>query len=129
MENRRFAGYILSMKLRMNPRYEAGGQVYITQVLGDGAALKNLSECGLCIQCDQFISIAPNEKYTVDVLPEKNARVERFSLDVESRWVRAQIDHCESGFVIIVSPGTPGEARLKRYIGFLAGHSPPAEQG
>jgi hypothetical protein len=113
------------MKLRADLRYGTDGQAYITQVLNGPAVLKNLSAGGMCIQCNQFVIVAPGEKYTIDVLPEKNAQVERFSLDVESRWVCARINYCEMGFAIVVSPGTPAEAQLKRYLDFLAGHSRP----
>jgi hypothetical protein len=111
------------MGMRRGPRYESGGQVYITEVLDTRAVLKNLSACGLCIESEEFMNITPLSKYTVDVLPEKEANIKPFSVDVESKWIRTRKDRSESGFVIVVSPETSAEELLNKYLYFLSKHA------
>jgi hypothetical protein len=111
------------MGTRKNPRYESGGQIYIAEVLDARAVLKNLSACGLCIESKEFMDIVPHSKYTVDVLPEKESNIKPFSVDIESKWIRTKKDHSESGFVIVVSPGTSAEEFLNEYLNFLSKHA------
>jgi hypothetical protein len=111
------------MGARKSPRYESRGQVYIAEVLDTKAVLKNLSACGLCVESEEFMDIAPHSQYTVDVLPEKESNITPFSLDIESKWIRTQRDHSESGFVIIIPPGTSAEELFDKYLNFLSKHS------
>ncbi|MDR2049537.1 MAG: hypothetical protein LBP69_08795 [Treponema sp.] len=111
------------MGMREKPRYESKGQVYIAEVLDTNAVLKNLSACGLCIESKEFMNIVPHSKYTVDVLPEKESNVHPFTIDIESKWIRTKKDRSESGFVIVIPPGTSGEELLNEYLTFLSKHA------
>jgi hypothetical protein len=111
------------MGTRQSPRYESGGQVYIAEVLDTSAVLKNLSASGLCVESEEFMDIVPHSKYTVDVLPEKESNIKPFSIDIESKWIRTKKDHSESGFVIIIPPGTSAKELLDEYLEFLSHHA------
>lgn len=122
MEKPGGAGYISRMGLRKNVRYNASGRVYIAEITD--AVLKNLSVCGLCLKSGGFMNIAPNTKLTVDIVPEEDSCVHPFTVDIEAKWIRSQKGQSESGFVIIVPPGTQAETLLKQYVEYLAEHSP-----
>jgi hypothetical protein len=111
------------MGTRRDSRYTSKGQVYIAAVLDANAVLKNLSSSGLCIESKEFMNIAPHSKYTVDVFPEKEANIKPFTLDIESKWIRTKKDLSESGFVIIIPPGTSAKELLAEYLDFLSQHA------
>ena len=101
-------------------RFHTKGQVFISEVSSTDALLKNLSASGLCIQCSEFIEILPKTRYSVDIIPEEDSNIDKFSLEIESRWVKAKMSASESGFVIVVPPGTSGRSLLEQYLNFLA---------
>jgi len=108
-------------------RYQAKGQVYIAEVPNTAALLKNLSTTGLCIESTGFMEVIPKERYSVDIVPEKDSNINQFSLDIETRWVRTKMKSSESGFVILIPPGTSGHAALEKYINYLADNEPDNE--
>jgi len=110
------------------PRFKTKGQVYISKVVNTEALLKNLSMSGLCIQSSDFMDILPKNRYSVDIVPEKGSNIDRFSLEIESRWVKTKMKSNESGFVIVVPPGTSGETLLERYLHFLASQPGAVEE-
>jgi hypothetical protein len=116
------------MAARKDPRYHAKAQVFIAEVPNTEAVIQNLSAGGLCITSSQFIDIVPNAKYQVDVVPEEESNLEKFTIDAESRWVRTKTQRSESGFVIVIPPGNPGKALLDKYLEYLAQHSEPIEE-
>ena len=103
-----------------NTRFTSNGQVFISEVSNTDAMLKNVSASGLCMESKGFMDVVPNTRYSVDIIPEKDANLDKFSLEIESRWVKAKMKSSESGFVIIIPPGTSGKTLLEQYIGFLA---------
>jgi hypothetical protein len=115
------------MAARKDLRYESGGQVYIAEVLDTKAILKNLSSSGLCIESNDLLDIVPNSKYTVDFVPEKESKIDPFKLDIESKWVRTKKERSESGFVIVIPPGTEAEEMFTQYLEFLSTHSKPVD--
>jgi hypothetical protein len=104
-------------------RLNTNGQVVIAQISNTEAVLKNLSSSGLCIESPVYIDILPNTRYSVDIVPEKDANIEKFSLEIESRWVKAKMNASESGFVIVVPPGSTGKTFFEKYLDFLAAQS------
>jgi hypothetical protein len=109
--------------MRKNPRYESRGQVYIAEVLDTSAVLKNLSASGLCIESKEFMDIIPNSKYIIDVFPEKEANINPFKVAIESKWIRTKKERSESGFIIVIPPGTSGNDLLNEYLNFLSKHA------
>jgi len=109
-------------------RFKTKGQVYISKVVNTEAVLKNLSTSGLCIQSPDFMEILPKTRYSVDIVPEKDSNIDKFSLEIESRWVKTKMKSSESGFVIVVPPGTSGETLLEQYLNFLASQPGAVEE-
>ena len=101
-------------------RFHSKGQIFISEVTNTSALLKNLSTSGLCIESPGFVDILPKTRYSVEIVPEEDSNLNKFSLEIESRWVKAKMKSSESGFVIVVPPGTSGKALLEQYIHFLA---------
>jgi len=107
-------------------RFSSKGQVFISQISNTEALLKNLSASGLCIKSEGFMEVIPKTRYSIDVVPEKDSNIDKFSLEIESRWVRAKMKASESGFVIVVPPGTTAKSLFEQYLQFLA--SQPGEE-
>jgi hypothetical protein len=103
-----------------DPRYTSSGRVYIAEVTNTEAVLKNLSSSGLCIQSNDFLEVVPKSRYSVDIIPEKESNIDKFNLEIESRWVRTKRRSSESGFVIVIPPGTSGQEVLEQYLSYLA---------
>jgi hypothetical protein len=58
------------------------------------------------------------------VVPEKGANIEKFKLEIESRWVKMNGDSINSGFSIIV----PFKGKeLGQYLDYLSKVNPPAD--
>lgn len=104
-------------------RFSSNGQVFISQVTNTDALLKNLSASGLCIETSGFVDILPKSRYSIDIIPEEDSNLDKFSLEIESRWVKAKMKSSESGFVIVVPPGTSGKTLLEQYLNYLATQS------
>jgi hypothetical protein len=112
-------GYTYGMGVR-HPRYDAKGRVYIAEVSNTELLLKNLSASGLCVESQEFVGVLPSARYSVDIVPEEEAGLDQFKLEIESRWIRSQKRGSESGFVIVIPPGSEGTQALERYLAFLA---------
>ena len=87
-----------------NVRYQSKGQVYIAEVPNTDALLKNLSSSGLCIESSNLMDVLPKERYSIDIVPEKESNIDQFSLEIETRWVKTKMKSSESGFVIVIPP-------------------------
>jgi hypothetical protein len=111
------------MGMRKTPRYESGGQVYIAEVLDTKAVLKNLSSSGLCIESEEFMDIVPHAQYSVNIVPEEESDINPFTVTIESKWIRTRKDRSESGFVIVIPPGTSAEDLFNEYLNFLSEHA------
>ena len=66
------------------------------------ASLRDLSQHGLSIKSEGFINIEPNSPYVVAIVPEKETNLEKFRLEIESRWIKINKFQMESGFSVIV---------------------------
>lgn len=106
-----------------NVRYQSKGQVYIAEVPNTDALLKNLSSSGLCIESSNLMDVLPKERYSIDIVPEKESNIDQFSLEIETRWVKTKIKSSESGFVIVIPPGTSRHDVLEKYLHYLASQS------
>jgi len=81
------------------------------------ASLRDLSTHGLSIKCDGYIDIEPNSPYVIAIIPEKETNLDRFRLEIESRWVKLNKFQMESGFSVIVPFNEQG---FKDYLEYLA---------
>jgi hypothetical protein len=116
------------MAVRKDPRYHSKGKIFFAEVPNTDAVIQNLSASGLCIKSAQFIDVVPNAKYQMDLVPEEESNLEKFTVDVESRWIRTRARRSESGFVIVIPPGKPGNVLLDKYLEYLALQSEPIEE-
>jgi hypothetical protein len=73
------------------------------------------------------MGIVPTTRYTADIVPEKESNLETFKLEIESRWVRAKKQHSESGFVIVLPPGSKEAEDLKNYLAYLEKNKEPLD--
>jgi len=80
------------------------------------ASLRDLSEHGLSIKSENYLSVEPNTSYVVAVVPEKEAKVGKFQLKIESKWIKLNKLQMESGFSVLV---TFGEKEFKDYLEYL----------
>jgi hypothetical protein len=106
--------------MQRDTRFETKGRVYIAEVRNTEALLKNLSSSGLCITSEDFLEVVPKTRYSAEIVPEGDSKVEKFNVELESRWVRAKKQRSESGFVIVIPPGTENREVLEQYLAFLA---------
>ena len=81
------------------------------------ATLKDLSVHGLSIESKEYINIEPNSPYVVAIIPEEETNVEKFQLEIESRWVKLNKSKMESGFSVLVPFD---QKEFKEYLEFLA---------
>jgi hypothetical protein len=81
------------------------------------ALLKDISVSGCCVTSDDFLDVVPKTRYIIDITPEKGAHIEKFELDIESRWIRTNKLFSESGFIIAIRPE---DRRLEQYVEYLA---------
>ena len=103
-----------------NTRYTSNGRVFISQVTNTDVLLKNLSASGLCVESPDLMEILPNTRFSVDIVPEKDSCIDKFSLEIESRWIKTKMRSSESGFIIVVPPGTSGKTLLEQYLKYLS---------
>ena len=66
------------------------------------ASLRDLSPSGLSIKSESFIDIEPQSSYVVAILPEEETNIEKFKMEIESKWIKLNKTKMESGFSIIV---------------------------
>ena len=81
------------------------------------ASLRDMSEHGLSIMSDKFLEVEPNSPYIIAIIPEEESNIERFKLEIESRWVKLNKSRMESGFTVIVPFDENG---FKDYLEYLA---------
>ena len=110
-------------------RYQAKGRVYIAEITNTEALLKNFSSTGLCIQTPGFMELVPKTRFSLNIVPEDESNIDQFSVEVESRWVKAKMTSSESGFAIVFPPGSSGREILKQYLQFLASQSEKKTDG
>jgi hypothetical protein len=61
-----------------------------------------------------YVEITQNERYTLQLIPEPDARLETIELDVDVRWTRVTGSLFSAGFQILKS-----NHLLKDYIAYL----------
>jgi hypothetical protein len=114
------------MGTRKDARYPSAGKVYIAEVPNTEALLKNLSASGLSLESGEFLDIVPKAQYSVDIVPEEDSNLDKFTLNLESRWIKTNQKRSESGFVIVIPPGADASI-LQKYLAYLAEHSAPLD--
>ena len=101
---------------RKNPRYQTMGQARIDGVIKGDVYLKDISVTGCCLECACGIDKIPikiDEKYTINIKPEKAAHIGSFDIEAECKWLYEGESSCDLGFFIILSPG---DKYFQRYV-------------
>ncbi|GHV10768.1 hypothetical protein FACS189491_00850 [Spirochaetia bacterium] len=113
---------------RKNIRYRTLARVHIHGILGGESLLKDLSVTGCCVECTSLADIQPNNRYKLEIIPEKAAKIGKFELEVEVKWVRPGADSGEAGLAITASPRGKLFQRYVDYLSWRAatGQSSPA---
>jgi hypothetical protein len=102
---------------RKNIRYRTLAQARIHGILGEESLLKDLSVTGCCVECTSLADIQSDNQYKLEVIPEAAAKIGKFELSVEVKWVRSGAYSGEVGFAITASP----RGKLfQRYVDYLA---------
>ena len=104
--------------MRNELRFLSNALVYVVDKSNKEAeaSLRDLSEHGLSIKCENYINVEPNSSYVVAVIPEEEAKIGKFQLEIESKWVKLNKLQMESGFSVVVSFG---EKEFKDYLEYL----------
>ena len=102
---------------RKNPRYRTLAKAKIPGILEGENLLKDLSITGCCVESTVNADIQAETRYQLEVKPERAARIGRFRLVVERKWVRNEGYSTEIGFSIIESPKG---RQFQRYVDYLA---------
>ena len=104
--------------MRNELRFVSNALVYVVDdnMNQKEAKLRDLSSRGLSIKCDGYIDIEPNSSYVIAVIPEKESNIEKFQMEIESRWVKINKHKMESGFSVIVPFD---ENEFKDYLQYL----------
>jgi hypothetical protein len=89
----------------------------------DELLLKNISLNGGQVHGEEFVEIIPNGKYTLAIIPEKESNVDKFEVDIISKWVKIKKSGTESGFIIVLPPGS---RIVEEYIAYLKTKQPRA---
>ena len=90
--------------VRNDLRFLSNALVYVVDEAQNEtqANLRDVSKSGLAIKSDSYIDIEPNSSYVIAIIPEKETNIEKFKLEIESRWIKLKKSQMESGFSVIV---------------------------
>jgi len=98
-------------------RFKSLAKVRILDVSIGDALLGDLSITGCRVECTNYAEVELNKRYTLEVIPESDAKIGVFELSVESKWMRTENYSCEIGFIVIESP----KGKLfERYVDYLS---------
>ena len=79
-------------------------------------SLRDISKNGLSLKSEEFLNVEPNSVYEIVVVPEKEAKLEKFKLKIESRWVKINKSIMEGGFSIVLHSD---HDEFKKYLEYL----------
>jgi c-di-GMP-binding flagellar brake protein YcgR len=97
------------------PRYDCLAFVRINGFEGQ-AILRNISAGGFCLESKTYAHVQPGEPYTIEITPVAESGITVFSVKVEARWVKSEVERFNVGFLIVNSAA---ERHLAKYIDYL----------
>lgn len=89
---------------RKSTRFESSAIVKIAEIGNEQFFLKDISVTGCRIKCPSGSVIAPNKQFTLQIMPEREANIDSFTISSEPKWIHVDRNACEIGFPIIESP-------------------------
>jgi len=102
---------------RKHPRYKTKALARIADILEGENLVKDISITGCCVESPAFAEIMPSMIYQLEIIPEKNSKINNFVMEVEVKWLRSSGKGSAIGFGILSSP--KGE-EFQRYVDYLA---------
>jgi len=102
---------------RKNSRFLAAAKVTVKEFGKEVFLLKDLSITGCRIEYPLDIEILLHMRFSLKIIPEKEAKVHPFSIIAEARWIRVSVNSCEAGFMITESP--KGK-QFQNYVDYLS---------
>jgi hypothetical protein len=107
---------------RKNQRYKTQAQARIPNILEGENVVRDISITGCCIEYpvieySVLTEIKPETVYQMEIMPEKNAKINNFVLEVEVKWLRSIGNSGVIGFSVVASPK---EDQFQRYVDYLA---------
>jgi len=95
-----------------NPKQELDAGITIDGFEGEGQ-VGNISISGCSLKSVTYISIIPDEIYSVKIIPGKNENMPPFSLKLKLSWTKSSEEVFMAGFAL---EGNEGSASLKNYV-------------
>ena len=107
---------------RKSPRYKTQAQARIPNILEGENLVRDISITGCCIEYpvidySVLAEIKPETVYQLEIMPEKNAKIDNFVLEVEVIWLRSEGNSGVIGFNVVASP--KGK-EFQYYVDYLA---------
>jgi len=102
---------------RKNSRFLTSAKVIIKEFGKEEFQLKDLSITGCRLEYPIDTEISLDKRFSLEIIPETEAKIKPFSIDVESKWVRVSSNSCEAGFMITESP--KGK-QFQNYVDYLS---------
>ena len=92
------------------------------------ANLRDLSAHGLSIESSDYIDVEPNSSYVIAIIPEKETNIDKFMLEIRSRWVRVNKTKMEGGFSVLVPFDEKGFKEYLEYLSSKEDKKPPRKR-
>jgi len=105
---------------RKETRYQTQAKARIEGVKEEKILLNDLSKTGCRIECPSIEELELNTRYKMEIIPEDAAKIECFSLLVESKWMKVGGVLYQVGFAIIESPKGEQFQHYEKHLSWLS---------
>jgi hypothetical protein len=102
---------------RKNSRFLTTAKVTVKEFGKEEFQLKDLSITGCRIEYPIDTEILLNTRFSLKIIPEKEAKINPFLITAEARWIRVSGNSSEAGFMITESP--KGK-QFQNYVDYLS---------
>jgi hypothetical protein len=107
---------------RYHTRYRSFARIKYQGIAGSENLLKDISVTGCRVECTSLSDIQLDAAYILEIIPEPNAKIGRFELDVKTVWISPSGYSGDAGFSIIASPRGKLFQRYVDYLAWQANH-------
>jgi len=102
---------------RKNSRFLTTAKAVIKELGKEEFQLKDLSITGCRLEYPIDTEITLDKRFSLEIIPETEAKIKHFSITVESKWIRVSSNSCEAGFMITESPRGK---QFQNYVDYLS---------
>ena len=85
---------------RKDARFSTIANVVIKELGKEIFQLKDLSITGCRLEYPIDTEISLDKRFSLEIIPEKEAKIKPFLITAESKWIRVSSNSCEAGFKI-----------------------------